>query len=203
MARQLRAAKRELGATHASCQDKWSRSANRHIGRRILNGANALPMSDPLRTYLHDHLAAARMAIDLLEALSDRHRGEALGTLTAELLLQVREDRDTLIRLAERTGMRRGNRLKEVAARIAERATRTKLRSGGSDGVRALQALETLALGVWGKRALWLALATVVPEAPELREFDFGRLVERAESQHARLEAHRLGIAQGALAGSQ
>jgi hypothetical protein len=38
-------------------------------------------MHDPLATYLKDHLAGAGLAIDLLEAMGDRHKNEALVTL--------------------------------------------------------------------------------------------------------------------------
>ena len=31
-------------------------------------------MSDPLSTYLHDHLGGAKAAIDLLEAMRDGHK---------------------------------------------------------------------------------------------------------------------------------
>ena len=36
-------------------------------------------MSDPLTTYLQDHLAGALQAIELLKAMSDGHAGEPLG----------------------------------------------------------------------------------------------------------------------------
>src|SRR5215813_1085091 len=36
-------------------------------------------MNDPLAAYLHDHLAGARYAIDLVEALRDHFREQPLG----------------------------------------------------------------------------------------------------------------------------
>jgi hypothetical protein len=57
--------------------------------------------------------------------------------------------------------------------------------------------LEGLAVGIEGKRALWLAL-----EAARLRGisgFDFQALAARAESQRSRLEEHRLTAATAAL----
>jgi hypothetical protein len=56
----------------------------------------ALPMSDPLATYLHDHLAGAVVAINLLEALRDQHDGELLGQFAAEQLVEVEADRAVL-----------------------------------------------------------------------------------------------------------
>jgi len=36
-------------------------------------------MSDPLGTYLNDHLAGAAHAIDLVEFMRDRYEGEVIG----------------------------------------------------------------------------------------------------------------------------
>jgi hypothetical protein len=36
-------------------------------------------MSDPLATYLHDHLGGAKAAIDLLQAMRDHQEDKPLG----------------------------------------------------------------------------------------------------------------------------
>ena len=61
-------------------------------------------MSDPLSTYLHDHLGGAKAAIDLLEAMRDGHKDQPLRDFAAYLLVEVQADRDTLQRLAEKVG---------------------------------------------------------------------------------------------------
>ena len=61
-------------------------------------------MSDPLSTYLHDHLGGAKAAIDLLEAMRDGQKDQLLKDFAASLLLEVQADRDTLQRLAEQVG---------------------------------------------------------------------------------------------------
>jgi hypothetical protein len=58
-------------------------------------------MEDPLSIYLHDHLAGAALAVDLLEALRDRHPGDELGDFAAMILSEVGEDRTTLKNLAD------------------------------------------------------------------------------------------------------
>ena len=63
-----------------------------------------IPMRHPLATYLHDHLAGALVAINLLEALRDQHASEPLGQFAAGLLVEVEEDRAVLWRLAEQVG---------------------------------------------------------------------------------------------------
>ena len=50
-------------------------------------------MSDPLATYLHDHLGGARAAIELLAAMRDQQKDKALGDFAAHLLAEVEADR--------------------------------------------------------------------------------------------------------------
>jgi hypothetical protein len=38
-------------------------------------------MDKPLAIYLHDHLAGAALAADLLKAMKDKHPGDPLGDL--------------------------------------------------------------------------------------------------------------------------
>jgi hypothetical protein len=52
-------------------------------------------MSDPLATYLHDHLGGAKAAIDLLEAMRDGQQEQPLKDFAANLLIEVQADRDT------------------------------------------------------------------------------------------------------------
>ena len=49
-------------------------------------------MSDPLATYLHDHLGGARAAIDLLEAMRDHQKDKALGDFATRLLAEGQAD---------------------------------------------------------------------------------------------------------------
>jgi hypothetical protein len=118
-------------------------------------------MSDPLATYLHDHLSGAAVAINLLAALRDEHAGEPLGQFAEGLLAEVEADRAVLQGLAERVG----------------------------------EALETLALGILGKLALWRALAVVAATDARLRGLDFDSLAARAQAQHARVEERRIEAA--------
>ena len=58
-----------------------------------------------------------------------------------------------------------------------------------------LHALETLTLGITGKRGLWTALSATADHLPRLRELDYARLERRAVEQFDRVEAKRLEIA--------
>ena len=59
--------------------------------------------------------------------------------------------------------------------------------------------VETLALGLLGKLALWRALLEVAPSDARLSGVDFQALAERAEAQHAHVEGQRLALARPAL----
>jgi hypothetical protein len=156
-------------------------------------------MSDPLGRYLNDHRAGAAMAIELLEAMSERHRDSDLGTFASDMLARVREDRDVLEALVERVGT--PNVLKEAAAWLGEKVTRLKLR-GQDDDLGTFEALETLALGIAGKRALWDALDTIAPRDRRLHGVDFPRLASDAQRQMDLVNARRLAMAPTALAAS-
>ncbi|MCU1294295.1 MAG: hypothetical protein JWP08_3145, partial [Bryobacterales bacterium] len=91
-------------------------------------------MSDPLATYLHDHLAGSNFAIDLLRSMRDHYPNESLGQLASTVLLEVEEDRETLRRIVERVGKGYPD-LKEAAAWILEKTSRLKLGHGEAKGI--------------------------------------------------------------------
>ncbi len=155
-------------------------------------------MSDPLATYLEDHLAGATYAIDLLGALRDRHAGESLGQFSAAMLVEVEADTAILKDLAERIGSTHSG-LKAASGWIAEKVSRLKLKHDGAHGLGTFQALEFLAVGIQGKLALWRALSEVSPGDPRLQHLDLDHLAERAEIQHSRMEERRLEAARIAL----
>ena len=95
-------------------------------------------MSDPLSTYLHDHLGGAKAAIDLLEAMRDGHKDRPLKDFAASLLIEVQADRDTLQRLAEKVGSG-SNALKEFSGWLAEKVTRLKLGPGSGGRLRDIR----------------------------------------------------------------
>jgi hypothetical protein len=155
-------------------------------------------MNDPLATYLHDHLAGAVVAINLLEALRDQHAGEPLGQFAVGLLVEVEADRAALQGLAERVGAGPSG-LKEATAWLGEKVSRWKLRRRAAGGLGTFEMLEALALGILGKLALWRALAAVVATDARSRGVDFDHLAARAQAQHARVEERRMEAARTAL----
>jgi hypothetical protein len=68
----------------------------------------------------------------------------------------------------------------------------------------AFLGLDSLTLGVEGKRSLWSALKKVESHYPALQATDLDRLIARADTQHRALEHERLaaGVRAHSLAGS-
>jgi hypothetical protein len=155
-------------------------------------------MSDPLSTYLGDHLGGAKSAIDLLEAMRDGHKDQPLKDFAAHLLTEVQADRDTLQRLAEKVGSG-SNALKEFTGWFAEKVTRLKLGQGSGGDFGTFEALEFLALGVRGKMGMWQALDIAAGGDSRLSGYDFKQLAARAESQYQQVEQKRIQAAKRAL----
>jgi hypothetical protein len=157
-------------------------------------------MDKDLAIYLHDHLAGAALAVDLLQALRDKHSQDELGDFAAMMLAEVEMDRSTLKALADRIGSG-SSQLKEMSAWLSEKVSRIKL-NREAHSLGTFEALEFLALGILGKLALWDALKAALPSDADLTEIDFDHLASRARTQHARVEERRLAEARTVLARS-
>jgi hypothetical protein len=155
----------------------------------------------PLLTYLNDHVAGSRSALELLDYLIDHYADAETRAFFTTLRADVAADRqvldDTIVRLGGTVSV-----LREAAGWFGDRVGRLKLMldapSGG--GLPHLEALELLGLGILGKRSLWRAVEAVAPQVPALRDLDLRRLQARAEDQYSRVEARRLNTAAQALA---
>lgn len=153
-----------------------------------------------IATYLQDHLAGSVVALELLEHLEKAHADSGLAQFFAALRADITADRTELERLMDRLAVS-GGRLRSAVAWIGEKAARLKLRmDDAADGdFRLLEAVELVAIGIEGKRALWLALKAVSVASPKLRGPDYDRLVGRAGEQRERIELVRIEAARAAL----
>src|SRR6266550_7171461 len=131
-------------------------------------------MENPLAIYLHDHLAGAALAMDLLGAMRDKHPADPLGDFAALILSEVEADRAMLKNLADRIGSG-SSQLKEFSAWLSEKVSRIKLDSE-SHSLGTFEALEFLALGILGKLALWDALKVLQPADERLQGMNFDHL---------------------------
>jgi hypothetical protein len=153
-----------------------------------------------LATYLNDHLAGSVAAIELLEYLEKAHADTAMARFFAELRADVEADRRELEALMDRLHIAK-SLPRKVTAWLTEKVTQLKLRLDDPKGgpLRLLEALEALALGIEGKRALWRALAAATETDPRLQGVDYERLAQRAEKQRRRVEVARLEAARSAF----
>jgi hypothetical protein len=150
--------------------------------------------------YLNDHLAGATFGSDLAKQIQKRHSDTPLGDLMNSLAPEIEEDRQTLVRLMEQLDVSH-NPLKKATGWLAEKATLVKFGGAvsGEPDHGAFMALETLTLGVEGKRSLWVALKQVQDQYPSLTATSFDELIARAEAQYASLERERLAVGARAL----
>lgn len=157
-------------------------------------------MTRLLPIYLNDHLAGATLGIELARRAARENSGSEVGAFLRELLVEIREDRDTLVQVMRRVDAPRSP-VKTAAAWAAEKLGRLKLngRVSGYSPLSRLLELEGLAAGVEAKRALWLSLAAASERDERLRAFDLPALAERARSQRERIEPFRLAAAAEAL----
>lgn len=153
-----------------------------------------------LSTYLNDHLAGSTLGCDHARQLEEMCAGTPFAAEMSRIAGEVEDDRDTLVQLMERLDAER-NPLKQAGAWVAEKAGRIKFSgvSSGNETLGRFLALETLSLGVEGKRSLWIALARVRERYPQLQSTDLDLLIARAQAQRDALEAERLEAAQQAF----
>jgi L-amino acid N-acyltransferase YncA len=157
-------------------------------------------MEHPFSTYLHDHLAGAGFAIELLETMVREFKDHETGIVAAEVLAEVREDKRTLETIIDRVG-RSHLDLKDAAAWFAEKVSRIKLQHDDPVGIGAFEAFEALGLGIMGKCALWRALSRIAPGDARLSGYYFEDLGRRAQAQFDKVDDYRLRLAPAALNG--
>jgi hypothetical protein len=151
---------------------------------------------DRLSIYLNDHLMGSTTGVRIARDLASRDATPVFD----ELAQEIAEDRQTLLELMDRFGVREDH-VKVVLGWVAERATQLKFRGElrGYTPLSLLEEVETLSLGVEGKLAMWEALRRTQAGDPRLGPIDFDALIERASSQRARLEQQRMSAAEAAF----
>ncbi|MBV9213096.1 MAG: hypothetical protein JOZ25_05555 [Actinobacteria bacterium] len=153
-----------------------------------------------LPTYLNDHLAAATGVTDLVARAASSNEGNDYGGFLAELRHEIAEDRAALERIMARLDVKR-DPIKTTAARVAERIGRLKPNAhltSYSPLSRVIE-LETVALGVTGKLALWRSLIEIAGAEERLDPEELRQLVERAEDQRRSIETYRIRAVQETL----
>lgn len=142
--------------------------------------------------YLEDHLAGSGAGLTVVRRLRRAHPGEEIGAAMVRLEVQIEDEQRALRTAIARLGGSASGpgpvgAVLGVAAGLATTARRVLLPEPVPS---VFEDLETLAVGVWGKRLMWGALARRAMEDSSLADIEIERLVEQAEAQE--LEILRL-----------
>lgn len=156
--------------------------------------------TNQLGSYLNDHLAGSTVGLELARRCRDGAADAVARRELEGLVTEVGEDRETLLALMRRLGVRPGP-VRQGLARLGEKATRLRLGLpfAGSRELARLLELEALALGVEGKRSLWESLRRTLAGSPAITGLPLTELAARASRQRELLERHRLTAAERAF----
>jgi hypothetical protein len=147
-----------------------------------------------LEVYLNHQLAHETFAVELVKRTLSENEGTPLRGFLEVLSWELEEDRDTLVRVMGRLGVRR-ERIGVSLAWIEERLGR--LRFTHYSPLSTLAELESLQLRIKGKLDTWSDLRSSLGE--RAAGVHFGELIDRAEGQAEELERRRLAVAADAL----
>jgi hypothetical protein len=157
-------------------------------------------MASALRIYLQDHLAGATFGLELIRRCARNNEGSELAEPLAKLTAEIAEDRRVLQAIMRDVGAE-ASRTKVAAGWTLEKVRRLKPNGRFFEYTplaRFLE-LESLAIGIAGKKAMWRALEDVTSHEQRLARHDFPALAERADDQLARVEGLRLDAARTAF----
>lgn len=150
-------------------------------------------MDNELTRYINDHLAGSSGALLLIQELAENHDvPEASGFFT-KLHGLVLEDRETLEGLLKGVEKAPSTLLKAaggVAARVGGLKLMWEKVEPGHLGM--FEALEMLALGIQGKRLLWVVCREISPWFPEWDHMNFAALEADALAQRDEVEKWRI-----------
>lgn len=149
-----------------------------------------------LAIYLNDRLAGSTAAMEMVQDLIEAHQGERLEGFLRPLREDIQSDQGELRSLMEGLGVEE-SKLRKTGAWMAEKASRLKLRVAdfGEPNLALLQSLETLSIGIMGKRLLWRTLDATIAAVARKSGLDLLRLERRAGEQFERVEREVFRIA--------
>jgi hypothetical protein len=153
-----------------------------------------------LSAYVNDHRAGAAAGVELARRSLKSHRGTPAEGALQTLAEEIADDCKTLIRVQRSLGIEQST-MHTAAGWVGEKIARLKLsqRITGDPNLTRLLELETLSLGITGKRALWQSLKSSI--GANLDGIDFDQLIKRAERQRARVDRYRLDAARATFTG--
>jgi hypothetical protein len=161
--------------------------------------------TDPLATYLADHLAGSVAGIDLVDSLAtaaDR-AGDGERAVWLRAVRDALESAQTELRTVMTRSNARESMLKQAGGWMGEKVARVKLAltaATESPALAWLDGLEALALGLQGQAALWRALdTTFMARDPRRGTSDLVALERRARALFTEIDRARLAAAREAF----
>ena len=153
-----------------------------------------------LDSYLNEHLAGSVGALELLDHWIKLYDGKPLAIFFSKLREEIDADQATLQELMRALGTKEST-VRPAAAWVAEKFGQIRFAVAGNEigGLGLVLVLETLVMGITGKKLLWRALAEA--NLPQTGNIDFAELGKRAEEQIARVEVERMRAAREAFSG--
>jgi len=151
-----------------------------------------------LDSYLNEHLAGSVGALELLDHWINLYDGKPLAKFFSELRKEIDADQATLQGLMRALGTKEST-VRPTAAWVAEKFGQLRFAVAGYEigGLGLVLVLETLVMGITGKKLLWRALAAA--NLPGTGNIDFVELEKRAEQQITRVETQRVRAARAAF----
>lgn len=150
-------------------------------------------MDHSLQRYLNDHLAGSSGALHMIDKVVDGFELPEAKAFFVGLKKKIETDREVLKGL---TGAldEEPSAILEAAGKIVARVGSLKLDWEGTDPgeLGLFEALELLALGVYGKALLWGILGEIQPHFPEWVDHDFASLNREAIRQRDGVEFWRV-----------
>lgn len=151
-----------------------------------------------LAAYLRQHLAASDVSIRVVERLRLTHAGSREGRLFASLFDDFREERDVIRALLNGLGVSWRSPVRAAGAALGDAAS---VGIAGDSDKSLFRILETLSVGVQGKRCLWRALMVLVPDDAVPGRRTLAGLEAMAVRQWEDIEQRRQALAVEAFAG--
>lgn len=158
-------------------------------------------MDKDLQRYLNGHLSGSHRALSLIGELTQRQTVPEEAAFYSQLGAKVENDHGILTRLLGAIRSGEGNSSLPMDDENVKTTCLMFLDTGLEPGMLGtFEALEMLALGIQGKRLLWVALQEVTHHFPEWSEVDFQALEFDAIRQREAVEDRRLMWGREALA---
>jgi hypothetical protein len=145
-----------------------------------------------LAAYLREHLTGSDAAIQVVERLRLTHAGSQEGRLFASLFDEFREEREVVRLLLEQIGAA-AHSVKRLAGQASGPVLIAASRGERGD-LSLFRTLESLAIGVQGKRVMWRALHALLGEEPIPSVRSLAGLEAMAVRQWDAIEERRLAL---------